>query len=773
MKQVLHFKFLFLFFSFLLSTLFSKIYCQQFSNNSTSAITDNGSIAISIPVNGLSAIDTTNFGLESVVINISHPADKELIIQLESPDGTTILLAKNLGGSDFENTTFNGKSNRYIDFGTAPYNGQFRPLNDLSILNNSQSGNGAWKLIVRDNLPGNTGSIRSVALQFGNQPAKPILSSSNLPIIKINTNGKEIVDEPKIIADMSIIDNGPGKTNHIGDTHYSYQGKIGIEIRGHSSQMFPKKQFGFETRDATGNDDVDVSLLGLPAESDWILSANYSDKTMMRNILSYQLSREMGHYASRTVYCEVIIDNEYKGVFVLMEKIKKDKNRVDIEKLKSSDIAPPNVTGGYIFSIDKLDGGEVTWHSSIQNSITFQFVYPKKPEDIEPQQKDYIESYVDSFEQALNGKDFQDPNIGFRKYIDVKSFMDFFIINELARNIDGFRLSSYFHKPREEKIIAGPVWDFDIAWGNANYYNGSSTEGYVYSYNYPKNDYLVPFWWKRFMEDDLWKQNLICRYDSFRENILSNQHINHIIDSLANKLQYAQQRNFIRWDILGEPVWPNPEPLPQTYSAEVTYLKNWISKRLSFLDGDLGPCTQFPLSSPSLITLEGKNVNATNQLVWTTNAEPESDYFIVESSSDNHTFIQIGKVDGNGPSNTIKTYIFKDENILAPVTYYRIKLMDKYGNISYSPAVPISFENSVWHLYPNKVHEQLKVFSPIKNDQTVSFLIYNMMGQRIRSIRLANSPVITQDISSLASGNYILQIIDAGGKKTNLYFLKN
>lgn len=760
---------------FFLSNCFSKIYCQTFSNSTVAPISDNDITEFPVSVSNLNAIDTTNFGLESVVINISHPDDLELSIQLKSPDGTTILLAKNIQGSGFSNTVFDAKSANFIDFANGPDNKNFRPLNDLAILNNGQIGNGTWKLIVTDNKSGNTGTINSVALNFGNAPAKPLLSSSNLPIIKINTNGNEIVDDPKIVADMNIIYNGKGMINYASQTDYNYSGKIGIEIRGHSSQRFPKKQFGFETRDVAGLDDVDVSLLGLPEQSDWILSANYNDKTMMRNVLSYKLSREMGDYASRTIYCELIIDNEYKGVYVLMEKIKKDNDRVDIEKLKSSDITPPNVTGGYIFSIDKLDGGEVTWHSTIQNSTVFQFVYPKDAEDIQPEQKQYLQNYVDSFEQALNGENFEDPSSGYRKYIDEKSFMDFFIINELSRNIDGYRISSYFHKPREAKIFAGPVWDYDLAWGNANYFDGSDPIGYDYSYDFPDDDYQVPFWWNKFLQDKLWKQNLVCRYNDYRQNILDQTNIDKIIDSLAEELQYAQQRNFIRWNIMGKAVSTNPTPVPRSYDDEVSALKNWITNRFVFLDNDLGPCaSDGPLAlNTEPVILDAKNHENTNTITWKAESEDQESYFVIESSTDNINFFQVGKVVSRGPSATGNIYNFKDYNIAADVIFYRVKEVDKNGNVSYSKVVPVEISHSAWRIYPNNIHNQLHIYSPLKSQQAVSIRIYNMQGQCVKSIQVSNSPGIVQDVSNLATGSYVLQVIELGGKITNLHFLKN
>ena len=153
--------------------------------------------------------------------------------------------------------------------------------------------------------------------------------SSNLPIIAINTFGTPIPDEPKIKAEMGVVDNGPGQINHISDSFNGYHGWINIEIRGESAQMFPKKSYGFETQDSLGENN-NVALLGLPEENDWILYGPYSDKTLIKNVLSLKLSRDMGRYASRTQYCEVFINESYQGLYVLMEKIKQDSNRVDI-----------------------------------------------------------------------------------------------------------------------------------------------------------------------------------------------------------------------------------------------------------------------------------------------------------------------------------------------------------------------------------------------------------------------------------------------------------
>ncbi|MCB0286914.1 MAG: CotH kinase family protein, partial [Calditrichaeota bacterium] len=203
-------------------------------------------------------------------------------------------------------------------------------------------------------------------------------TSSNLPIVVINTNGQTIPDEPKITVNMGIIWNENGQRNFLSDPFNHYDGLIGIEIRGSSSQMFPKKQYGFETRDADG-EDLDVELLGMPEESDWILHAPYSDKSLMRNVLAYDFANRMGRYASRTHYCELVLNGEYMGVYILMEKIKRDDNRVNIKKLDEDEISGVDLTGGYIIKIDKPDvPGTGGWYS------------PFRPYENAPQMINYL-----------------------------------------------------------------------------------------------------------------------------------------------------------------------------------------------------------------------------------------------------------------------------------------------------------------------------------------------------------------------------------------------
>ena len=269
------------------------------------------------------------------------------------------------------------------------------------------------------------------------------LNSSNLPVFIINTNGQIIPNEPKITADMKVIYRGSGIRNSVTDTIYHYNGKIGIELRGSSSQQFPKKQYSVETRDATGAD-MDFPLLGFPEESDWILYAPYTDKSMYRDVLVYNLAAKMGDYASRYKFCELVLNNEYMGVYVLFEKIKRDKNRVSISKCEIADTTGDALTGGYIYKLDKLDGADISgWYSDFlpfpnsHSKIFYQYHYPKQ-EDIRPEQKTYLQNKVHDFEATMNMSNFADSLIGYPSIIDVPSFVDFFVLNELSKNVSKF-----------------------------------------------------------------------------------------------------------------------------------------------------------------------------------------------------------------------------------------------------------------------------------------------------------------------------------------------
>lgn len=454
-----------------------------------------------------------------------------------------------------------------------------------------------------------------IGLIFTQAVPAQTFTASNLPIIVISTNGQTIKDEPKIVASMGIIDNGPGVKNSLTDAFNGYNGKIGIEIRGSSSQMFPKKQFGIELIDDLGTG-VSAPLLGMPPEEDWVLFAPYNDKSLMRDALAYKLGRDLGHYAPRTRFCEVMINGSYEGVYVLIEKIKRDNNRVDIDKLNPDENSGDNITGGYIIKLDKETGsGNGGWTSSYpppgRNStqtIFFQYDYPKAA-DITSQQKTYIQQFMANFEGTLVGTNFTDPVNGYSRYIDVNSFVDFFIANEISKNVDGYRLSTYLHKQRDSdggKLNMGPIWDFNLGFGNANYCTQGNPEGWVTNFNSvcSQDFWLIPFWWSRLNQDPSYRSKLAARWSSLRTDQYQTAKLISYIDSLYSVLNFvlpgegtsAQQRNFQRWPVLGQYVWPNYFIGP-TFQSEVTWLKDWITNRLNWMDANM----------PSVITSVAEN----------------------------------------------------------------------------------------------------------------------------------------------------------------------
>ena len=427
----------------------------------------------------------------------------------------------------------------------------------------------------------------------------PSIEEENLPIVKIelpqisiNTNGAEIVDEPKIRAEMLV---------SVEDV-IDFSGIIGIEIRGSSSQMFPKKQYGVETRDEAG-DGINVSILSFPEEEDWILYAPYSDKSLIRNILIYDLSRDIDRYASRAKFVEVSLNNSYNGLYVFMEKLKRDVNRININKLKVDENSGEDLTGGYILKIDKASGLDETLYTSTNsmtskyapnNALSNQKIYfnydTPKEEDITPEQKEYITNYMNNFEDALAGDNYTDPNEGYSKYIDTNSFIDFFLLNELSNNVDGYRLSTWLTKDKNEKLKMGPIWDFNLAFGNANYCGGGETNVWAYKFNERcSNDFWqIPFWWDQLLTDPAFVVQVQARWQQLRSGAFSNQAILNKIDGYTELLNAsgAAEGNFEKWPVLNEYVWPN-NYVGNSYPAEINYLKNWIDQRLLWLDTEI------------------------------------------------------------------------------------------------------------------------------------------------------------------------------------------
>lgn len=441
-----------------------------------------------------------------------------------------------------------------------------------------------------------TAALTAVALCFFTAISAQVqLDSTQLPILIVTTEGlADIPDEPKISAHLGIVWNGDGHFNHPDDPFTAYDGQIGIERRGSSSQGFPKNNFAVETQNLDGTS-LNVSVLGFPEENDWVLHGPYSDKSLMRNAIAFTLGGWIMDYAPRVRFCELIVNGDYRGVYVFTEKIKQDKNRVDISKLNPDENTGDDLTGGYILKFDKFDGAFSDGFPSAYPPIPggfgttyYQYHYPKPDEITEPQ-KAYIQNYIADFENVMASPNYEDPINGYRKFLDVESVIHMIFIQEIARNVDGYRLSTYLYKDRESvdnRLYLGPVWDYNLGFGNVDYCIGAGTAGWALDFNdyCPGDFWAVHFWWQKLMEDTTFRSEMREKWLELRAAQLSNDRIHHLIDSFQVLLNEPAMRNFERWPTLDEYVWPNAV-VTGSYTGEVNYLRNWLTARLSWLDG--------------------------------------------------------------------------------------------------------------------------------------------------------------------------------------------
>lgn len=409
--------------------------------------------------------------------------------------------------------------------------------------------------------------------------------TSNLPIVIITSAGAITTTQSQ--ATIAIIDNVSG-INHPTDPP-TYTGIIGIKLRGNAA--FAKKSYSVETWSAP-NVSLDTALMGMPSENDWVLQANYPDRTLLRADLAFYLHDKMGRYAPRMKHCEVILNNQYVGVYNFGEQIKRSTGRLDLAKLTVNDNFGHNMTGGYIW---KIDGNGAGWQSAFTppyaaaQTINFEFDYPDNS-DITNAQKAYIKSYVDSFENEMNAANFQDTANGWRKHGAVNSFIDFMIMQELSKNNEAYRYNTYFYKDKGTKMRPGPLWGFDLAWKNTADCSSSADTGWCYNLGgtCPAELKLAPFWWSKLRTDTLFMRELRCRYRSFRQpgSPLDTAQIFHFIDSVSTRLNTdsALIRNFAQWPIFGVPIVNEPAPMASNYSTEIANLKQFIKARIAWLD---------------------------------------------------------------------------------------------------------------------------------------------------------------------------------------------
>jgi len=401
--------------------------------------------------------------------------------------------------------------------------------------------------------------------------------TSDIPVVVMERfSGGPTADNGKAYVFFAFFEPDPNTGITTLNKPYSLGTRGGYKTRGSSSAGFEKKAYSIEAWNED-NRNKDISPFGMPAESDWILNARSSfDRSLMRNAFIYNLSNQTGRYAVRTKFVEVFLNTnggnlsygtssarDYDGVYTFMEKITRDKDRIDVERLPESVSTEPGITGGYIMKIDRLDPGDGGLSAG---GFNLGWVYPKE-EDATPEQSDWLRDYLNNMSNSLSAGNYEE-------YIDPLAWVDHHLLNVLALNADALRLSTYFHKPREGKVEFGPIWDFDRSMDSTD---GRDDNPMTWAGG---TNYFTFNWWNQLFNDEDFWQLYIDRYFELRKEVWTNANVQQIIDDYAAELDQAQVRNFQRW---------SNQPRFGGYSGEVDHLRDWLTTRLNWMDGQFVP----------------------------------------------------------------------------------------------------------------------------------------------------------------------------------------
>lgn len=657
-------------------------------------------------------------------------------------------------------------------------------------------------------------------LFFSFNSSAQTFTDSNLPIVSITTDNNpntnlplDILDDPKILATMKIIKRPDGTRNYLTDintpTFLNYNGRIGIEIRGSSSQTLPKKGYGLTTLKADNTSNNNVELLGMPSENDWVLNGIAFDPSLIRDYLSYNLSRQIGNYATRTAYCEVMINGEYKGLYILQEKIKAGTDRVNVLKIGTSDISSPNVTGGFITKADKTTGGDPIAWSMPSYTTTVDFIHElPKPAAVLPAQTAYIH---DQFLQLASTSNANATSVinGYPSVIDVPSFVDFMLINELASNADAYQFSTYFHKDRNGKLRAGPIWDFNLTYGNDLFlwgYDRSKTNIWQFS----NGDNEGAKFWTDLFNNPLYKCYFAKRWNQLTQTgqPLNYSSLVQFIDATLSYISEAKVREHQKWGTV------------TNQDTEITNLKTFLSNRISWITTNLGS-----YSGCNSVVVPALVINKINYNPIISDGFPANDLEFIEIKNTGATTVNLTGfylrelgVSYQFPANSS---VLANESIFLasnPTTFkakygitaygqftrnlsnssQKLVLADGYGNTidsveyfdvapwpadadgqgsylqlidtaldnslasswisssSVTLATPSYVETSTISVYPNPVADILN----IRAEKTIKGIkIFDILGHLITEIK-PKSDLISLDFSSYSKGLYFITIYD-------------
>jgi CotH kinase protein len=416
-----------------------------------------------------------------------------------------------------------------------------------------------------------------VLVGCGGEPAAPVVTPDPLPPVQLQpatqklpllsittTSGADIVSKEIYAPGTITLADSTGTT--------VVEGAMEIRGRGNTTWSMPKKPYRLKLAAST-------ALLGMPANRHWVLLANYSDKTMLRNDMAFELSRMLGMaWTPRSRFVDVQVNGRYQGVYQLTEHVRIGPNRVNIPEMKASDTSETNITGGYLLEVDERRGESFCFNSTMTRMV---FCAANPETLLEPgweKQRAYIQGYINRTDSAIFSSRFTDPAVGYAAYIDVESLINYYLLQEALKNVDGgLRFGPYMYKQRNGKLFFGPVWDFDLAIGNVNYDGADRVDGW----HARKSE-----WFVRLFQDPAFKARVADRWSQMKSGGTVDS-LKRLAYSRANYLNVVQVRNFERWPILGTYVWPN-RVVTGAYDLEVVALNVWLLSRLQWVDAEIG-----------------------------------------------------------------------------------------------------------------------------------------------------------------------------------------
>lgn len=426
---------------------------------------------------------------------------------------------------------------------------------------------------------------------------------SHLPLMILDTGGTEIPGvplshekdapvstaadgSPMVAVSFSTVDTA-GVSHHPDDAP-SLTGTALIRIRGNSSRHFDKKSYLLKLTNSAGDDDRSAPVMGISSASEWVLNGPFLDRTLVRNYLCYSVAGQVMDYAPNVRFCELILNGEYRGVYLMAEAITKGGGRVELTEPERG-----KALTSWLVRFDRDGKGDTPLdtftHYSFQSGVSgLDLRYPGR-NTVTPERIAYVEAEISQIERIIYSADFQNPTTGYAAYLDAEAFAQYFILNEFFGNVDAGRFSTYYYKDMRGKVKP-VVWDFNNACDN-----------YI-SYVYDESGFNMTQspWFGQLLRDEAFVRRVIAQYRALRRGVLSDDSITALIDGAVDYLGDAVDRNYEVWGYVLEVAAPDEEnylyPLSRNYQSHgeaVEQLKGWLAARGAWLDEHIDTLLQY------------------------------------------------------------------------------------------------------------------------------------------------------------------------------------